>query len=205
MKYVDNIQQLAEEYILTRNDRVFTDLYKQLKDYLHAYLYQRTRSYKYKDDAVDEALIQIWEKIDNYDPERSQFKTWAFYICLNCWRGIWNSNHSDRRRKPKIIYENLMNNKIRSSNSDSFKFHHYGNSYSEAYSMDESVDVMMLTSAEEQIDKMVDSQYKDILYDRVVNGMKYQELADKYDEKINTMKTKIRKSKKLLKEIIDNE
>jgi DNA-directed RNA polymerase specialized sigma24 family protein len=52
------------------------------------------------------------------------------------------------------------------------------------------------------IEEMPESLEKSILIDKELNKMKGADIADKYDMNLNTVKTKIRKARKILKDSV---
>lgn len=60
------------------------DLYSLLLPYLNVVVERYLYNNEDKQDVLQEAFINIFNNIDKYDNKRSQFKTWAVKITINC-------------------------------------------------------------------------------------------------------------------------
>lgn len=67
------------------NDRAAQKkLYDLLIPYLSSVCRRYLRNRSDLEDALQETFINIFNKIDLYDPEKGKFKTWAVKIAINC-------------------------------------------------------------------------------------------------------------------------
>ena len=70
--------------------------------------------------------------------------------------------------------------------------------------MEEEFIPWMFANGEELIEKL-EEPYRSLMYDKFINGIKYKDMQNKYHMNVNSLKTKIRKGKRLLTDIVENE
>jgi RNA polymerase sigma-70 factor (ECF subfamily) len=139
----------------------------------------------------------MWTKIDQYDPSY-QITTWLYRIAFNECLG-WIRQ---RNRKYSI---------------DAMK--EYGIEVSEHYSHTSAHDLLIEMEHKTELDFIEEDQaimdsyelalkaindlkpmYREILEDRLLNDMKYEDIATKYNVPLQTVKNRIRRGKILIQE-----
>ena len=139
----------------------------------------------------------MWTKIDQYDP-KYQITTWLYRIAFNECLG-WIRQ---RNRKYSI---------------DAMK--EYGIEISEHYSHTSAHDLLIEIESKTEADFIEEDEalmnsyelalkaiqdlkpmYRDIIEDRLLNNMKYEDIASKYGVPLQTVKNRIRRGKILIQE-----
>jgi RNA polymerase sigma-70 factor (ECF subfamily) len=72
--------------IATRGDRLaFTSLFQRFAPRVKAHLMQLGMDAGSAEELAQEALLLVWRKAAQYDPERASAATWIFTIARNLW------------------------------------------------------------------------------------------------------------------------
>jgi RNA polymerase sigma factor (sigma-70 family) len=194
---VKNIQELAESFMRSSSEKDFVELYKRIKPGLLNHCKSILIEQEAAEDAVSNTMAKIWTKITQYDPTRGNFSTWVYNIARN--ESLVIKKCEDRYMP--IIQEMVRN----SEDSDD----HVIQSSSNIIQGDTTCDYIAMDNDEMEdlydnvIGKMNDLPeiYKDILYDREILRMKYQEIADKHGMKKRAIATRIRRARLKVREM----
>jgi|TARA_B110000908_G_C10144829_1_gene398536 RNA polymerase sigma-70 factor (ECF subfamily) len=190
-------RQLSENFITSKSEKDYNVLYQRVKPGLRNYIYNVVKDNDACEDILTNTLTKMWTKIDQYDP-KYQITTWLYRIAFNECLG-WIRQ---RNRKYSI---------------DAMK--EYGIEISEHYSHTSAHDLLIeieTKSEQDWIDEddaimnsyesalkaiqELKPMYRDIIEDRLLNNMKYEDIADKYGVPLQTVKNRIRRGKILIQE-----
>ncbi len=193
---VKNIQELAESFMRTSSDKDFVELYKRIKPGLLNHCKSILIDTDAAEDAVSNTMAKIWTKISQYDPQRGNFSTWVYNIARNESLVI---KKSEDRYMP-IIQEIVKNNEDGDDTVQRVS-HYQDNIYNCDYISSEANEMEDLY--ENVLERMKDLPdiYKDILFDREILRMKYQEIADKHGMKKRAIATRIRRARLKVREM----
>lgn len=188
-------RELAENFTTSRSEKDYKVLYEKIKPGLENYVFNVVKDNEAKDDIVTNTLTKMWTKIDQYDPQY-QITTWLYRIAFNECLG-WI-----RQRNKKRSIDALQDSGIevsryyaRTSAKDLLVEMEYK---SEQDWIDEDDELM---NRYEQALKGIETlkpMYKGILEDRLLNNMKYEDIAKKYDLPLQTIKNRIRRGKAII-------
>ena len=189
-----NIQELAEAFLKSSDEKDFIDLYKRLKPGLLNHCRSILIDEETSEDAFSNTMSKIWTKMSQYDPLRGNFSTWAYNIARN---------ESLLIKKTKSRYMPLITESTRANDSDDDPI----SSSNECYTEPD----WDLSSKYGELDSLYDSVvykmrdlpeiYKEILIDREINKMKYQEIAEKHNLKKRAVATRIRRARLKVREM----
>lgn len=187
-----SLQQLALDFVDTRNERAFTLLHNRLKPGLKKF----AQKYHQDSDIVDEILAITLSKafvyVDKYDA-RWNFSTWIYKICQNeCLMEI-------RRQNSLYSLDGMIDSKIpiKAVNNDDWKVE----SDYEFFADEEVIQSDSLYSQVLDEIKNLPEHYREIIEDRVVDKMKYKDIAVKRGLKINTVRSRIHSAKRVIKNL----
>lgn len=186
----NNIQILAENFMTSKNDKSFKVLFERLKPGVSNHCFMILKDHELAEDAFLNTMSKIWTKIDQYDIERGNFSTWCYNIARNESLLLMKS----RKRYSSQEYGQLENLSSKNSIGDlggyylmeedpSFSFFHGENKMDTVYE-----------SVLDEIRTLPDL-YREIMIDREINGMKYKDIADKYNIKKRSIATRIRRAR----------
>lgn len=194
---VKNIQELAESFMRSSSEKDFVELYKRIKPGLLNHCKSILTEQEAAEDAVSNTMAKIWTKISQYDPTRGNFSTWVYNIARNESLVI---KKTEDRYMP-IIQEVVKNNDDSEDNPSVIS--------NSPITLESEFDLISMDNDEMEdlyesvIEKMKDLPeiYKDILFDREILRMKYQDIADKYGMKKRAIATRIRRARIKVREM----
>jgi RNA polymerase sigma-70 factor (ECF subfamily) len=186
-----NIQQLAESFMKTSSEKDFVELYKRIKPGLLNHCKSILLEQEAAEDAVSNTMAKIWTKISQYDPNRGNFSTWVYNIARN---------ESLVIKKNESRYLPIIQEVVKSSDDNddcqiSYNKFDDLNSYEQSFVIDSETEMEDLYENVVEKMKNLPDIYKEILFDREILRMKYQEIADKHGMKKRAIATRIRRAR----------
>ncbi len=184
MKPIDELVILAKE----GNGLAFTALWDRHIDQLRSYI--KTRFKNIDDYDVDDICSRSFEKafrqIHNYDFGKSQFPTWLCAIARNT---ALDTLEKEKRVHPKnqIVY---LDDESQNSGLEGIPDQ-----------AEDALNTLIKSESEEERVKYIDrlpELYREVARKRLIDGMKYDEIASSMDIELNTVKTRIRRAKQII-------
>ena len=184
------LRPIDELIILARdgNGLAFTALWDRHIDQLRSYIKNRFKNID--DYDVDDICSRSFEKafrqIQNYDETKSQFLTWLCTIARNT---ALDSLEKEQRVHPKnqIVY---LDDDDQAAGVDGIPDQ-----------AEDALNSMIKTESEEEQVKYIErlpELYRTVARKRLIDGMKYNEIAESMDIELNTVKTRIRRAKQII-------
>ena len=195
-------RELTENYIATRSHADYTKLYNRVKPGLTKYIANIIKDGEMAEDIAVNTLIKMWTKIEQYDPQY-QITTWLYRIAMNEALGyIRQRNKStsmDRLREDFGVDINSNGTLDTTSIQDLIEEAEMKTEM-DFYKEEEE----LMDRYEEALQAIRDLKplYRDILVDRLINNMKYKDIADKHDIELQTVKNRIRRGRTLIAEAV---
>lgn len=190
-------RQLSENFIKSKSEKDYNALYNRVKPGLKNYISNVVKDSEATDDILTNTLTKMWTKIDQYNPSY-QITTWLYRIAFNECLG-WI-----RQRNSKYSIDAMKE---------------YGIEISDQYSHTSAKDLLIETEFKSETDwyeedndlqsryelalSNIDSlkpMYKEIIEDRLLNNMKYEDIAEKHNLPLQTIKNRIRRGKSIISE-----
>lgn len=196
-----NYRELTENFLETRSEKDYTSLYRKIKPGLRLYIGKIVKDSEATEDILVNTLTKMWTKIDQYDPQY-QITTWLYRIAFNECLGFINE------RNKKTSLTRLQEYGLEVNDGGTVAIETIG-------SLVEDMDFkteMDLWEEDNELQARYESClrameqlkpiYRDILVDRLINKVKYENLADKYKLPLQTIKNRIRRGKSLIAESV---
>ena len=192
-----NIQELAESFMRTSSEKDFVELYKRIKPGILNHCKSILVEVEAAEDAVSNTMAKVWTKIAQYDPQRGNFSTWVYNIARNESLVIKKSEDKYLPIITEVVRDNYDSDDHTSNDINRFE---QENNYDQSF---ESMENEMNHLYEDVLEKMksLPDIYKEILYDREILRMKYQEIADKHGMKKRAVATRIRRARLKVREM----
>ena len=188
-------RELTEDYIKTKSEKDYKALYNRVRPGLRTYIYNVVKDNEATDDILTNTLTKMWTKIDQFDPQY-QITTWLYRIAFNeCLGWIRQRNKKRSLDAMKDYGINTERYLAKTSARDLLVEMEYK---SEQDWIDEDNHLM---NQYESVLKNIDTlkpMYKGILEDRLLNNMKYEDIAEKYNLPLQTIKNRIRRGKAII-------
>jgi len=198
MQKTTSYRELAENFLASRSEKDFNLLYKRVQPGLRNYIMNVVKDAEATEDILANTLTKMWTKIDQYDPQY-QITTWLYRIAFNESLG-WIR---ERNRKYSIDNMREFGVEVSSSNSLSQTVEDLLNDHeqrTEADYLEEEDHLMEQYALALNCIKGLKTMYRDILEDRLLNNMKYEDIAEKHNVNLQTVKNRIRRGKMLIME-----
>ncbi len=193
-----NIQELAESFMKTSSEKDFVELYKRIKPGLLNHCKSILPEQEAAEDAVSNTMAKIWTKISQYDPLRGNFSTWVYNIARNESLVI---KKSEDRYMP-IIQEVIRNSEDNPDDPQvSINKFEEDNFFEITFSTEDQNEMEGLYENVLERMQSLPAIYKEILFDREILRMKYQEIADKHGMKKRAIATRIRRARLKVREM----
>jgi RNA polymerase sigma-70 factor (ECF subfamily) len=193
-----NIQKLAEDFIVNKSDKSFKDLFERLKPGVSNHCFLILKDIELAEDAFLNTMSKIWTKIDQYDLERGNFSTWCYNIARN------ESLLLMKSRKRYLSHQDSDLEFLSSKNTIGSLggFYVIEEDPRYAFYSEENKTDEVYESVLDEI-RALPELYRDIMIDREINGMKYKDIAEKYDIKKRSIATRIRRARCRIRKEMD--
>lgn len=189
----NSVQDLAMRFVEVRSESSFSALYKRLKPGMVYHATSILKDSEAAEDVVSESFAKIWKKVDQYNSYWN-FSTWAYRI-------VYNEAMQYLRKAKSISLDSACANYSDQVQYTEFLMLNNGIDESDVMSepnwfFDETEDVKVaLYDMVIKEIKDLPPLYKDIMIDREINKMKYDDISKKYSIEINTVKTRINRAR----------
>lgn len=192
-------RQLAENFVKTKSSQDYKALHDRVRPGLENYVFNIVKDNEAKNDIVTDTLTRLWTKIDQYDPQY-QITTWLYRIAFNESLG-WIRQRNKKRSIDALRDSGIEVSRYyaRTSARDLLVEAEFK---SEQDWLDEDTELMSRYEAALVEITKLKPIYREILEDRLLNNMKYQDIAEKYNLPLQTVKNRIRRGKAIIAENI---
>jgi len=190
-------RELSENFIKTKSEKDYNALYKRVKPGLKNYIANVVKDTEATDDILTNTLTKMWTKIDQYDTSY-QITTWLYRIAFNeClgWIRQRNSKYSIDAMKEYGI--EISDQFAHTSAKDLLVEREFK---SEADWYEEDNDLQMRYELALSNINNLKPMYREIIEDRLLNHMKYEDIAKKHNLPLQTIKNRIRRGKSIIAE-----
>ena len=193
-------RELSENFIKSKSEKDYNALYQRVKPGLRNYISNVVKDVNATEDVLTNTLTKMWTRIDQYNPSY-QITTWLYRIAFNECLG-WI-----RQRNSKYSIETMKE---------------YGIEISDQYAHTSARDLLIENETKTESDwyeeddylqaryelalaniESLKPMYKEIIEDRLLNNMKYEDIAAKHNLPLQTIKNRIRRGKSIIAESMD--
>ena len=163
-------EEIVENLLKTGEDRYFEILVDRYKDKIFNFTLRYLSQKEDSEDIVEDIFVKVYFKIDKFNKAKGSFKTWIYRIAKNT---IYNK--LKERKIKKISYIDLYTD---------------DKDVEEKYENDEII--------QNAINKLK-KEYKMVILLYYSKGLKYKEISEVLNIPQNTIKTRLRRAKEILK------
>lgn len=195
-------RELTENYLASRSEKDFTALYRKVKPGLRSYIYKIIKDQEATDDVLVNTLAKMWTKIEQYDPQY-QITTWLYRIAFNECLGFINERNkkTSLNKLAEFGIEVEEGGLIREELSILLED---AEAKTEQDFLDEDLELeLQYTNCLKAIQDLKPI-YKEIVIDRLIHNMKYEDIAEKYDLPLQTIKNRILRGKRIIADKVEN-
>ena len=145
-------------------------------------------------------MVKLWTKIDQYKPEY-QITTWLYKIAFNESLGYIKERNQKRSLDLLREYGLQVSEGVVVNDSISGRLAEMEQKTEEDF-LEEDNAIMSKYNNALLAMKNLKPMYKDIMEDRLIKNMKYEDIAQKHKVNLQTVKNRIRRGKMLIAEKI---
>jgi len=191
------LKTLGLEFSQTKSEKTFNDLYHRIKPGLLNYINQIVKDRDAAEDLFSMTMSIVYNKIEQYKPEY-HISTWIYRIAYHeaimflrrkkreatTSFSVFDSYYESDRGSEKIMYNSMDNNEL----------------YDEDFQTKEEQEeqLQQVENAIFEAIENLDPLYSEIIKDRLVNNMKYNDISEKHDLPLHTIKNRIARGKRIL-------
>jgi len=193
-------RELTENFVATRSHKDYTALYRKVKPGLQNYVKNLIKDADIAEDIAVNTLIKMWTKIDMYDPQY-QITTWLYRIAYN--EALYYMRERNRKTSLDRLRDDFGIETINSGNGVALSemvqeemMKTESDWYEEESEITERYELALKAIRD------LKPLYKDILVDRLIGNMKYEDIATKYELPLQTIKNRIRRGRTLIVESV---
>ena len=179
-----NVQQLWDSWLETGDDKLWVGIYEYLYPRFHSYLYSTVKDNDNRSEIINSTFIKIISRKSLYNPE-FKFTTWAYAILNNERMLIWK-----RYKRQHTSYDELIENKWAYEPADV-------NDY------DPTIEALYARTVEAIY--ALEEPYREVMILRELKNYSYEELREHLGWKMNTVKTRIRRGREIVREMVNRE
>lgn len=199
--FSESIRKTVDLWIKSGDDKYFTQIYSKMYKGLYGHIFKFVRDEDTAMDILSDTFIVIISKKQQYDPERGHFTTWAYNIAKNsalAYLNLEKKQEENRTNGSQFIY-NLVGNSASNFHLEDNK-EEKESVYTNADYHEEDENIMSLLHQRAILEIMsMSDTYRPFLYDREIRNLSYQEISTKHNIKMNTVKSKIRLGREIIK------
>jgi RNA polymerase sigma factor (sigma-70 family) len=160
-----------------RDDQAFSYLYDKYSGSLYTIIFQIVKSPEVASDVLQDVFVNIWRKMESYDPEKGRLFTWMLNISRNASIDMLRSKNYQNSQKNQEITDNV-----------------YGNNQATQISVDSIGLSKFLGKLRPEQRVLIELAY--------FKGYTHDEIAQIEDIPLGTVKTRIRNALLQLREFI---
>lgn len=181
-----SLQEMGLSFHRSRQEKDFARIYNRLHPSISYYLRELVPHQDDRNEVIATTFSKVWLKIEQYDPYWN-FSTWVYRIARN------EALLFHRGRKKTYSYEAMEENGINMEKNHSYE--------ERMFDHEEDVVDSLYDRAVEAINELPEI-YKTVLILREVQKKKYEDIAEELGWKHNTVRTRIRKARELVRGIL---
>lgn len=179
-----NDKNLIRQYLAGDEKSLETLIAKYIKP-IYSFVYKNVGKQAEAEDIAQEVFVRVWKNLKKFDQSR-EFKPWLFQIAKN-------ASIDFLRKKKTIPFSNFENENGQNALTESM-------ASPNANLIENISDKRVLALALQYLSK----NEQKIITLRHTDGMSFQEIADVFEESINTIKSRYRRTLSILRKNIKN-
>ncbi len=104
----------------SRQDQAFNYLYENYSGSLYSIILQVVQNPTYADDVLQDVFVNIWRRIDSYDPTKGRLFTWLLNISRNAAIDLLRSKNYQNSQKNQEFGDSVSDSiQVTTTNTDS--------------------------------------------------------------------------------------
>lgn len=198
-------KSIVQLYIDTKDDRYFKMLYDRLHKGMYYHICKIVRDEEAAKDVLSDTFCSILQNFAQYDPARGAFTTWAYNIAKNAalhWKHLEERQETLRQQGSPSLYKvsGILAIDTQPEELES-QPGYIDSSPEDGGSKEINKEELFMILHQRAIQEIMNLSevYRICMYEREILGLPYDEIAERNSLKINTVKSKIRLGREIVK------
>ena len=184
MTFSDKLQYYGEQFQETKEEKYFNMFYELTFDYYRAIGYKYYhQQYHNLQDILNSFYLNVFQKINNYNPEKGKFHSWVGRIFTNEVYGNFYKRH-------KLVY-----------------FPDFWEEQLFIYNFDEEYDEELFIEQSSKLNNAISKlhePHQTVIIEKYFKGLMMKEIAEKYGVNIQIVKNQLRSAREKLKYFVED-
>lgn len=193
-------RQMTADYLKTRSPESFAVLYNRIKPGLTSHINKIVNDWEIAEDLAVQSLTKLWTKVELYDPSKAMITTWLYKIGFNAALGYKNERNKTSSLSAMQDFGMEINSHGNFDNAEDIE-----DDKTITDIMEEDNYLQLKYDMTVYAIKNLKPMYRDLLVDRMLNGIKYKDLAKAHKLSLQTVKNRVRRGKALIAEAVNLE
>jgi len=193
-------KQMTADYLKTRSPESFAVLYNRIKPGLTSHINKIVNDWEIAEDLAVQSLTKLWTKVELYNPEKAMITTWLYKIGFNAALGYKNERNKTSSLSAMQDFGMEINSHGNFDNAEDIE-----DDKTITDIMEEDNYLQLKYDMTVYAIKNLKPMYRDLLVDRMLNGIKYKDLAKAHKLSLQTVKNRVRRGKALIAEAVNLE
>jgi RNA polymerase sigma-70 factor (ECF subfamily) len=194
----DSLKDLGYQFKQTRSEKVFTELYNRIRPGLYNYIFQIVKNNDDTENLISHVMSTVYNKIDTYDP-KWHISTWIYRIAYTsaCMELRF-------RKARKITHMSQLEQSENKNLISKIEFESIETYKDDLIIEEEFQEKEGNMNRLQKIVKSLPEEYRVVIEEKFFNDMKYEEIAQKLNIPLHTVKNRISRGKRIIKEKYGN-
>jgi RNA polymerase sigma-70 factor (ECF subfamily) len=193
-KKADSLKDLGFKFKETLSEKVFTELYNRIRPGLYNYIYQIVKDHDDTENLISYTMSTVYNKIDKYDP-KWHISTWIYRIAYTA-----SCMELRYRKSRKIINSSVIEGSENKNLMSKIEFQSIENFADHLVLAEEKAENDENIVRLRKIVKALPEEYRVIVEEKFFNDLKYDEIAQKLQIPLHTVKNRISRAKRIIAE-----
>lgn len=196
-KKSDSLKDLGIKFKDTRSERAFNELYHRIRPGLFHYVNGMLNNSEDTDHVVSAVMSSVYDKIDQYDA-KWHISTWIYRIAYTHACGKLRQRKS-LKTTPMSYFENSENKNWVSK----IEYESIENYQDDLIQKEENAEAQGEILKMRNIVNSLPDEYKFVIEEKFFNELRYEEISQKLNIPLHTVKNRVARGKRIIKEMYE--
>jgi RNA polymerase sigma-70 factor (ECF subfamily) len=193
----DSLKDLGIKFKETRSERAFNELYHRIRPGLFHYVNNMLNNSEDTDHVVSAVMASVYDKIDQYDV-KWHISTWIYRIAYTHACGKLRQRKASKTTPMSYFEYGENKNYI-----DKMEFESIENHTDHLILKEEDAEYNEEIKRVRSIIENLPEEYREVIFEKFFNDLSYEEIHQKLNIPLHTVKNRVARGKKLFKEIFE--
>lgn len=190
----DSLKDLGFKFKTTRSEKAFKELYDRIRPGLYNYIYSIVKNTDDVENLISEVMTVAYNKIDTYDP-KWHISTWIYRIAYT-----HSCMELRNRKKRKITFMTDVENSENKNLLSKIEFDSIDGYVDDLVAFEDKKEHEDNLTRLRALFSTLPEDYRVVIEEKIFNDLKYEEIAEKLAIPLHTVKNRISRGKRILKE-----